>query len=663
MPDTVLTFPKVSVIVPIYNVAEHVAACIDSLRAQSLQSFEVIAIDDGSTDGSAEIARMAADGDPRFRFVHQENGGLSAARNTGLDMARAEFICFVDSDDRVAPTFLTRLLTTLQDTGADWVACGVMMCHPDGREIPHTATHSATPDGPKDQAASPPGKPGAAVRHDFTDWQEIVRHFPSAWNKMYRRSLIGDIRFDEGLYYEDHPFYYRCCTRTNHLVLLSDPLYLHTQGRDGQITRDGSNRVFEQFTVLKVMRDLMQDSAAETPETGSGTASKSTPKTGADIAFPQIATRLTFERSQAISNRATRATFLAEAREIVGGAPSDRLGVPAYWMSLLRGRLPVSVVIPSNGNVAALTQTLDSLAYQSLKEAEILVVLDDAAAGQRAAVFSAVAGFDGVSVLTGSDDPGVAGARNRGLDAARGQTLVFLDAGDTLPPEALNIWFSRMHQTGAECGFARFITGDNSDPHSGLHDHTALPDGFDAPDGFAPRARDAVFIHAHPSAKIFDRAFLNQHKLRFAPEPLSSWDMLLAVMARASRAVYLQHPPARIADRPETRQLWRAPVALDDLVRALNHMRQRAESDPDWGNELDTDLDIGALTPPDYTRLFVRAIWEKINFADFPDEATRQAFQVAARQHCKTLPPPHAPLDPYIDARLRSILGLPIAEA
>ena len=96
---------KVSVIVPIYNIKQYLPRCIDSIRNQTLKDIEIILIDDGSTDGSSEICDQYAAVDPRVRVLHKENEGLSAARNDGIQMARADYIMFVDGDDWVEPEF------------------------------------------------------------------------------------------------------------------------------------------------------------------------------------------------------------------------------------------------------------------------------------------------------------------------------------------------------------------------------------------------------------------------------------------------------------------------------------------------------------------------------------------------------------------------------
>ena len=97
--------PKVSVIVPIYNVEAYLPRCLDSLRRQTLSHIEIILIDDGSSDGCGEIAARYAREDGRFRVIHQANAGLSAARNRGIELASAPYLMFVDSDDWVEPDF------------------------------------------------------------------------------------------------------------------------------------------------------------------------------------------------------------------------------------------------------------------------------------------------------------------------------------------------------------------------------------------------------------------------------------------------------------------------------------------------------------------------------------------------------------------------------
>lgn len=115
--------PLLSIIVPVYDVERYLPKCIDSILAQTFTDFELILVEDGSPDNCPALCDAAAAKDARIRVIHQKNGGLSAARNAGLDAARGEWIGFVDSDDYIAPEMYEALYKAVQSTGADLALC------------------------------------------------------------------------------------------------------------------------------------------------------------------------------------------------------------------------------------------------------------------------------------------------------------------------------------------------------------------------------------------------------------------------------------------------------------------------------------------------------------------------------------------------------------
>ena len=482
--------PRVSLIVPVYNVADHVADCLYSIASQTFADFEAIIIDDGSTDGSGDIAQDTVSGDGRFIIRRTENAGLSAARNTGLSLATADLLGFIDSDDRIAPDYLKKLIDALETSKADWVSCGIEFHKAGEKPVTHSAMHGM---GEMEVDAEP-------THHSLEDWCDVIQHFPSVWNKIYRRKILGDIRFDEGLNYEDHAFFWRYAARTDHLLRLSEPLYLSTQGREGQITRDGSDRVFQQFEVLDILESVATQSE----------------KSGRQTALARIATRLSFERADAIQDGQRRQKFLGAARNWLGKRqlqPEPKLGVPAYWEEALNGLLPLSVVVPTNGDLSTLKPTLDSLAAQTLREIEVLVVPDEtccpANTDNRKGVFSCASQYPRTSVIACGH--GLSSARNRGLELAQGQTIVFLDSGDSLAPKALAAWHNRLRKVDADVGLAKLRMGNAQSPHSGWHDVLLMPQkGSDDEVVFEPKGDDILGIHGHPSAKIFDRRLLEK---------------------------------------------------------------------------------------------------------------------------------------------------------
>lgn len=279
--------PLICVILPAYNVGLYIQAAIASLKAQSLPDFEALVIDDGSTDDTAERAQAAIGDDPRFRLIRQPNKGLSGARNAGLDAATAPYIAFLDGDDRYDPQFLEVLSQDLRASGADWIACAVTFCSSDGSKHPHSAIHGRPV----------PSDALQAQEITMTDWAEVICHFPSAWNKLYRRDFIKDLRFDEGTWYEDHAFFQRLAAQTETMRYVPRALYLYTLERDGQITRADSERVFEQFAVLETSAKILRASA----------------KSGAETGLARLATRLFNERLDAIQSAERSARFLSKA--------------------------------------------------------------------------------------------------------------------------------------------------------------------------------------------------------------------------------------------------------------------------------------------------------------------------------------------------------------
>jgi CDP-glycerol glycerophosphotransferase len=181
-----------SVVVPCYQVEAFLDECLESLRAQAYDNVEIIVVDDGSPDRSGEIARQHAAADPRVHVVTRENGGLSAARNTGIDHARGEFLTFVDADDVVTPEAYTSAIAALHESGSDFVvACYDRL--EDGQRVP----------------AAPWIRAAHRVRRlaaDLDTFPEVMVN-AVAWSKTYRREFWdrAGLRFPEGRIYEDQP--------------------------------------------------------------------------------------------------------------------------------------------------------------------------------------------------------------------------------------------------------------------------------------------------------------------------------------------------------------------------------------------------------------------------------------------------------------------------
>ena len=215
----------ISVIVPVYNVAAYLGECIDSILAQTYRELEIILVDDGSTDGSGEICDEYAAKDDRVRVIHQENRGVSAARNNGFEAAHGAFIGFVDADDWIDPNMYKALVEAIGD--ADLVCCGYM-------EYPMGTLEFSVPRGVK--PAAPCGVEEALI-HIY----ERNGYYVTLWNKLFRRqSLMRNGRFlmmDTSLYTgEDELWLMEVVTGCDKIAFVPEPLY-HWRPRAESVTR------------------------------------------------------------------------------------------------------------------------------------------------------------------------------------------------------------------------------------------------------------------------------------------------------------------------------------------------------------------------------------------------------------------------------------------
>lgn len=180
--------PKASVIVPVYNVKDYLNKCVASILAQTERDFELLLIDDGSTDESGALCDRLAETDSRIKVIHQENRGLGGARNTGITAATGDWLLFIDSDDWIEPETLEKTLTAGEHENADMVIFGFKSVDMQGNTLQNFVENL-----PKNTALS------------LKNHKEILLTSPCAWNKLYKTSLFknSDIRYPLRVWYED----------------------------------------------------------------------------------------------------------------------------------------------------------------------------------------------------------------------------------------------------------------------------------------------------------------------------------------------------------------------------------------------------------------------------------------------------------------------------
>lgn len=211
----------ISVIVPVYQSEPYLRRCVESLCRQTHQNLEILLVDDGSPDRSGILCEELAAEDSRIRVIHQDNGGLSAARNTGIDCAKGAYLAFLDSDDWYDPTMLSMLYRLITMHNAGIAECSYRNIL-NGRVQAETACTGAV------MEFTPVGAIESCL-----DWKYCK---PVAWNKLYRREVIGSVRYPVGKIHEDEFTTHLYYLNTDKIVYLDMALVNYERRNTGSIT-------------------------------------------------------------------------------------------------------------------------------------------------------------------------------------------------------------------------------------------------------------------------------------------------------------------------------------------------------------------------------------------------------------------------------------------
>lgn len=214
-----------SVIVPVYNLETCLPVCLDSILGQTFSDFELILVDDGSADGSLAVCQEYQEKDNRIRLLHQENGGVSSARNTGLNHAVGQYISFVDGDDFIEPDMYERLMKKLTQSNADISCCQLDHVTPEGK---HKVAYPAI---------SEVCSANSIVSRFFTEGY-IKECMYGPYNKVFRAECIGDIRFKPYKYGEDLLFVFETLQNAE-TICVDDYVGYHYMERAGSAVKSG----------------------------------------------------------------------------------------------------------------------------------------------------------------------------------------------------------------------------------------------------------------------------------------------------------------------------------------------------------------------------------------------------------------------------------------
>lgn len=216
---------KVSVIVPVYNVEAYLEKCLTSLVNQTLKDIEIIIVNDGTKDNSAQIIEKFSNKYKNIKSYTKENGGLSSARNYGLKYATGKYVGFVDSDDYVDETMYEKLYNKIIEDDFDVAICDLYRAFEE--KLVYTSSHA---------------------KKDLLSEKEIKKTmlciYPTVWNKLYKKELFDDLEFKQNVWFEDVELLYRMFPKFHKVGVVREPLYYYIQ-RSGSITSKATLKMYD----------------------------------------------------------------------------------------------------------------------------------------------------------------------------------------------------------------------------------------------------------------------------------------------------------------------------------------------------------------------------------------------------------------------------------
>ena len=236
--------PKLSIIVPVYNVEEYLEKCIKSIINQTYQDFELILINDGSTDSSGLICDNFANLDSRIIVKHKENGGQSSARNLGIDIAKGTYIGFVDSDDWIHKGMYLKLINHAIEFDSDIAACNFLIMKKDGKFEPYLKA-----------AINREYDCESAIKEIYKN--EVLTFSPC--NKVYKRILFEDIKFLEGSILEDKDISYKLIYKSKKISYIKEELYFYRYNAHSTLRNKFTIKRLDEYTVQKNMYNFYKE--------------------------------------------------------------------------------------------------------------------------------------------------------------------------------------------------------------------------------------------------------------------------------------------------------------------------------------------------------------------------------------------------------------------
>lgn len=421
----------ISIVIPIYNAEKYLEECLNSIKNQTYKNFEVIMVNDGSKDDSETICMNFLRSDSRFRYLKKENGGVSSARNVGLDNVEGDYITFIDADDWVDENYLDLLITTVKKNHSDIVVSSYKQFN--NIDIFYLRAYSL--------------QEKYLLNFERMNRDDFLTIFPklmstnvcfnNAVAKLFRKELVNDLRFDTSIKYgEDLDFYFRLYLNVDSISYVDEPTYIYRSHGDSTTSNFNQEHAEQELSIFKQMYEKIQE-----------------------IGLPSIhyfnkLKKLLEWRMDFLENKVLLNEYLDFLKNI---------GETVTYPNTL-----ISVVIPTYNVAPYLRLCLESIESQTYPHFEVLLI-NDGSRDDSKDICQEFINKDKRFRYFEQENLGISAARNTGIVHSNGEFITFIDGDDFIDPNYLEELYHAALKNDSEIVVASYKEFNEEDNNYYIH--------------------------------------------------------------------------------------------------------------------------------------------------------------------------------------------------
>lgn len=434
---------QVSIIVPVYNVEPYLRQCLDSVLGQTFKNFEVLLVNDGSSDSSGDICREYVEKDSRFHYFEKENGGLSDARNYGIERAQGEYLTFIDSDDFVNEKHLENLFLASRLTNAD-ITIGGFSRFENGTFWLYQDYFSS------DSLVS--FTSAQAIQHLDSMFDVPFLNFSTAWGKLFKRELFNELRFPYGKYAEDQFIIWKLYLKARSIYTFNVDSYVY------RINKNGLSSVFSLKHLDYI--EALEERIKSTKDLE-----------GIDINLSFNMYRYVLQR---ILGQLEEHDYIDEAKEVREKLELAEQGQYPFLTDEVKeievenGGELISIVVPIYNVEKYLRMCLDSIEQQTYSNIEVLLI-NDGSPDSSGEICQEYVARDSRFHYFEKENGGLSDARNYGIERSNGMYLTFVDSDDWLSLTYVEDLYQAAIRNDADTVVSHFTIYNESDRNYYVH--------------------------------------------------------------------------------------------------------------------------------------------------------------------------------------------------